>query len=225
MSIKERIREDIEKNRKRIKELGPGLITGGADDDPAGIVTYTVVGATTGFSQLWLLLLSTPMLIAVQNMVARIAIVTGKSLPEITTAYYSKKLTVFMIMILAVANILTIGADLNAIAAILHIVSGYPTVYFLIPITALIGYLITFGKYRLIKGVLIALTAVLGVYIVSAVMAKPPVLEVLKNTLIPHIDMSSAWIVAALGMLGTTISPYLMFWQASEEREEKKSVV
>ncbi|WP_457599308.1 Nramp family divalent metal transporter [Hydrogenimonas sp.] len=225
MSIKERIREDIEKNRKRIKELGPGLITGGADDDPAGIVTYTVVGATTGFSQLWLLLLSTPMLIAVQNMVARIAIVTGKSLPEITTAYYSKKLTVFMIMILAVANILTIGADLNAIAAILHIVSGYPTVYFLIPITALIGYLITFGKYRLIKGVLIALTAVLGVYIVSAVMAKPPILEVVKNTLIPHIDMSSAWIVAALGMLGTTISPYLMFWQASEEREEKKSVV
>ncbi|WP_457598699.1 Nramp family divalent metal transporter [Hydrogenimonas sp.] len=225
MSIKERIREDIAKNRKRIKELGPGLITGGADDDPAGIVTYTVVGATTGFSQLWLLLLSTPMLIAVQNMVARIAIVTGKSLPEITTAYYSKKLTVFMIMILAVANILTIGADLNAIAAILHIVSGYPTVYFLIPITALIGYLITFGKYRFIKGVLIALTAVLGVYIVSAVMAKPPVLEVLKNTLIPHIDMSSAWIVAALGMLGTTISPYLMFWQASEEREEKKSVV
>ncbi|WP_457593624.1 Nramp family divalent metal transporter [Hydrogenimonas sp.] len=225
MSLKETIRSDIEKNRKRIRELGPGLITGGADDDPAGIVTYTVVGATTGFSQLWLLLLSTPMLIAVQNMVARIAIVTGKSLPEITTAYYSKKLTVFMIMILAVANILTIGADLNAIAAILHIVSGYPTVYFLIPITALIGYLITFGKYKLIKGVLIALTAVLGVYIVSAVMAKPPVLEVLKNTLIPHIDMSSAWIVAALGMLGTTISPYLMFWQASEEREEKKSVV
>ena len=225
MGIREKIRQDIAKNRQRIKELGPGLITGGADDDPAGIVTYTVVGATTGFSQLWLLLLSTPMLIAVQNMVARIAIVTGKSLPEITTAFYSKKLTVFMITILAVANILTIGADLNAIAAILHIVSGYPTVSFLIPITALIGYLITFGKYRLIKGVLIGLTAVLGVYIVSAVMARPPVLEVLKNTFIPHVDISAAWIVAALGMLGTTISPYLMFWQASEEREEKKSVV
>jgi Mn2+/Fe2+ NRAMP family transporter len=225
MGLREKIRLDIEKNRRRIKELGPGLITGGADDDPAGIVTYTVVGATTGFTQLWLLLLSTPMLIAVQNMVARIAIVTGKSLPEITTAFYSKKLTVAMILVLALANILTIGADLNAIAAILHIVSGYPTVYFLIPVTALIAYLITFGKYRFVKGTLIALTTVLGVYIFSAVLADPPVLEVLKNTFIPRISPESAWIVAALGMLGTTISPYLMFWQASEEREEKKSVV
>ena len=225
MTIKEKIRTDIDKNRARIKALGPGLITGGAGDDPAGIVTYTVVGATTGFSQLWLLLLSTPMLIAVQNMVARIAIVTGKSLPEITTAYYSRKLTIFMITVLAVANILTIGADLNAIAAILHIVSGFPAVYFLIPITAMIGYLITFGKYRFVKGVLIVLTTVLGVYILSAVLAKPPLLEVLKNTFIPHIKADSAWIFAALGMLGTTISPYLMFWQASEEKEEKKSVV
>ncbi len=225
MPLRQKIRDEIAKNRQRIKKLGPGLITGGADDDPAGIVTYTVVGATTGFSQLWLLLLSTPMLIAVQNMVARIAIVTGKSLPEITTAFYSKKLTVFMIMILAVANILTIGADLNAIAAILHILTGYATIYFLIPITALIVYLILFGKYRTIKNILIALTAILGVYIISAILAKPPMLEVLKNTFIPHIDMNAAWVIAALGMLGTTISPYLMFWQASEEREEKKSVV
>ena len=223
--LREKIRIDVAKNRERIKELGPGLITGGAGDDPAGIVTYTVVGATTGFSQLWLLLLSTPMMIAIQNLVARIAIVTGKSLPEITTAYYSKKLTVLMIVILAAANILTIGADLNAIAVILHKVSGYPSVYFLIPVTALIGYLITFGQYKKVKSILIGLTAVLAVYIVSAILAKPPLLVVLKNTLIPHIDMSSAWIIAALGMLGTTISPYLMFWQAAEEKEEKKSVV
>ncbi len=225
ISLKERIRRDIEKNRQRIKELGPGIITGGAGDDPAGIVTYTIVGALTGFSQLWLLLLSTPMMVSIQDMVARIAIVTGKSLPEITTAYYSKKLAIFMIVILAVANILTIGADLNAIAAILHIISGYPTIYFLIPVTALIAYLITFGKYKTIKHVLVTLTVILGVYIVSAIMAKPPLLEVLKNTFIPHIDFSMAWISAALGLLGTTISPYLLFWQASEEKEEKKSVV
>ena len=223
--IRQRIRNEIAKNRRRIKELGPGLITGGAGDDPAGIVTYTVVGATTGFSQLWLLLLSTPMMIAIQNMVARIALVTGKSLPEITTAFYSKKLTIFMVLVLAVANILTIGADLNAIAAIFHIVTGYPSVYFLILVTALIAWLIIFGKYRTIKKVLIGLTAVLGVYILSAVMARPPLLEVIKSTFIPQIHADSVWIVAALGMLGTTISPYLMFWQASEEREEKKSLV
>ncbi|ADV46241.1 NRAMP family divalent metal transporter [Nitratifractor salsuginis] len=223
--FKARIRADIEKNRQRLEELGPGIITGGAGDDPAGIVTYTVVGATTGFSQLWLLLLSTPMMIAIQDMVARIAIVTGKSLPEITTAFYSKKLTVLMVTLLAIANILTIGADLNAIAVIFHIISGYPTVTFLIPITALIAYLVTFGRYATVKKVLIGLTAVLGVYILSAILARPPLLEVLENTFIPHIEPSSTWTIAALGMLGTTISPYLLFWQASEEHEEKKSVV
>ena len=225
MNLKEKIRFDVAKNRERIKQLGPGLITGGAGDDPAGIVTYTIVGATTGFSQLWLLLLSTPMMIAIQNMVARIAIVTGKSLPEITTAFYSKKLTVLMIMILAIANILTIGADLNAIAAIFHMISGYPTVHFLIPITALIAYLITFGKYKKVKQVFIGLTVLMVVYIAAAILAKPPLLTLIENTFIPHIHMESGWIIAALGMLGTTISPYLMFWQASEEKEEKKSIV
>ncbi|WP_024788945.1 divalent metal cation transporter [Lebetimonas sp. JH292] len=89
-NFKEKIKSDIAKNRERIKELGPGIITGGASDDPAGIVTYTMVGATTGFSQLWLLLLSTPMMIGVQNTIVRIALVTGKSLPELTNAFYNK---------------------------------------------------------------------------------------------------------------------------------------
>ncbi|WP_353662842.1 Nramp family divalent metal transporter [Hydrogenimonas sp. SS33] len=224
-NLRERIRADIAKNRQRIRELGPGLITGGAGDDPAGIVTYTMVGAATGFSQLWLLLLSTPMMIAIQNIVARIAIVTGKSLPEITNAFYSKKLTILMSAVLATANILTIGADLNGIAAILHIATGFPTVYFLIPVTALIAGLITFGKYRTVKRVLIWLTAVLGVYIVSAILAKPPLLTLLRDTFVPQFQTSAAWVIAALGLMGTTISPYLLFWQASEEREEKKSVV
>ncbi len=223
--LRMQIKEEIIKNRERLKKLGPGIITGGAGDDPAGIVTYTIVGATTGFTQLWLLLLSTPMMIAIQNAVARIAIVTGKSLPEITTAFYSKKLTVMMVMVLAIANILTIGADLNGIAAVLHIVTGYSTIYFLIPITALIVWLILFGKYKTVKKVLIAFTAVLGVYIVSAILAEPDISKLLIDTFTPHIQMDSAWIIAALGMLGTTISPYLLFWQAAEEKEEKKSVV
>jgi len=225
MPIRETIRYEIAKNRSRIKKLGPGFITGGAGDDPAGIVTYTVVGATTGFSQLWLLLLSTPMMIAIQNTVAQIAIVTGKSLPEITTAFYSKKLSILMIMVLAVANILTIGADMNGIAEIFHVLTGYQTIYFLVPVTALILYLVLFGQYKTIRNVLISLTAVLVVYVVSAVMAKPDIVKVLANTFIPHIQSSSVWIIAALGMLGTTISPYLVFWQAAEEKEEKKSVV
>lgn len=224
MRLEEKIKSDIEKNREKIKELGPGIITGGAGDDPAGIVTYTMVGITTGLSQLWLLLISTPMMIAIQNMAASIAIVTGKSLPEITKVYYSKVLTFFMVTILAIANILTIGADLYGVSTIFHIISGYKTIYFLIPITALIGYLVTFGRYKLVKKILITLTVFLGIYIINVFMAKPDLIEVFKNTFIPHINWNMAWIMAALGMLGTTISPYLLFWQASEEKEEKKSV-
>jgi len=223
--FKQEVKADIAKNRKKVEELGPGLITGGAGDDPAGIVTYTMVGATTGFSQLWLLLLSTPMMIAVQNTVSRIAIVTGKSLPEITTAYYGKKLTIFMILVLAIANILTIGADLQALSAIFGIIFHKDALFFLIPITALIGYLIMYHSYRVIKKTLIGFTVVLAVYIFSAIMVKPDIKEVLINTFIPHIDMNMAWIIAALGLLGTTISPYLMFWQAAEEKEEHTTVV
>ena len=184
-----------------------------------------MVGATTGFSQLWLLLLSTPMMIAIQNIVSRIAIVTGKSLPEITKAFYSKKVTIIMILTLALANILTIGADLNAIAEIFKILTGYDTIYFLIFVTAFIAYLVTFGKYKTIKKVLIGLTSILIIYIISAIIIKPPIIKIIENTFIPHLTLNSSWIIAALGMLGTTISPYLLFWQASEEKEEKTSVV
>ncbi len=224
-TFKNEVKEDVRKNRDRIKELGPGLITGGAGDDPAGIVTYTLIGATTGFSQLWLLLLSTPMMIAVQSSISRIAIVSGKSLPELTTAFYTKKLTILMIVILATANILTIGADLQALAAIFGIMTGKDAIYFLIPITALIGYLVMYHSYRVIKRALMIFTAVLAVYIINVFLAKPDIIVVLKNTFIPHIEMHSAWIIAALGLLGTTISPYLLFWQASEEKEEKNSIV
>ncbi len=224
-SLRKRIHDDIVRNRRRIRELGPGVITGGAGDDPAGIVTYTLVGASTGFSLLWLMLLSTPMMIAVQSTTARIAIVTGKSLPELTNAFYSRKLTTLMILVLATANILTIGADLQALAAILGIITGWPAIYFLVPITALIAYMVMYYSYRTIKHILIGLTLVLMVYIINVFLAHPDWLDSLTNTLVPHIEMQWAWIIAALALLGTTISPYLLFWQAAEEGEEKKTVV
>ncbi|RMA97319.1 Nramp family divalent metal transporter [Hydrogenothermus marinus] len=224
-SFKEKVKKDIEKNRERIKKLGPGIITGSAGDDPAGIVTYMVVGATTGLTQLWLMLLSTPMLIAVQSTITKIALVSGKSLPELTTAFYSKKLTIFMILILAVANILTIAADLEALASIFGIITNKKPIYFLIPITAIIAYLVIYHSYKVVKKVLIILSLSLSVYIINVFLAKPDISLILKNTFIPHINIDTAWIIAALGLLGTTISPYMLFWQASEEKEEKNTVV
>lgn len=224
-SFKEKVKKDIEKNRERIKELGPGIITGSAGDDPAGIVTYMVVGATTGLTQLWLMFLSTPMLIAVQSTITKIALVSGKSLPELTTAFYSKKLTIFMILILAVANILTIAADLEALASIFGIITNKKPIYFLIPITAIIAYLVVYHSYKVVKKVLIILSLSLSVYIINVFLAKPDISLILKNTFVPHINIDTAWIIAALGLLGTTISPYMLFWQASEEKEEKNTVV
>lgn len=215
----------MEKKRfKKLRELGPGIITGGAGDDPAGILTYTIVGATTGFSQLWLMLLSTPMMIAVQDTAAKLALVTGKSLPEILNSFYSKKLTYFIVLCLATANILTIGADLQAVAVILEIITGIKSVYFLIPVTVLIGYLVVFKQYRTVKKVLIILTLVLIVYVISAFMSKPSLIDLLKNTFIPNIQPDLAFVLAALGLLGTTISPYMIFWQASEEKKEHATV-
>ncbi|MBK3332276.1 divalent metal cation transporter [Persephonella atlantica] len=212
------------KIKEKVKKFGPGIITGGAGDDPAGIVTYTVVGATTGLSQLWLLLLSTPMMIAVQDTAAKIAVATGKSLPEILNIYYSRKLTYLIISFLFIANIFTIGADIQAIASILEIISGINSIYFLVPVTLILGYLVIFGKYRTVKNFLISLSTVLSVYILSAVVLKPDISQLIKNSLIPHIEPDISFILASLGLLGTTISPYMIFWQASEEKEEHPTV-
>jgi len=219
-----RIVDEVKKNRERIKELGPGLITGGAGDDPAGIITYTAVGASTGFSLLWLLLLSTPMMIVVQDMAARVAVVTRKSLPEIVRAFYSRKLSVLMVLSLSIGNIITIGADLQGVSAVLSLLTGIKAVHFMIPIVALIAYFVMFKTYRTIKRFFMGFTFILIAYIVAAVLAKPDMKAVLMNTFIPQIKISTAFAFAALGLLGTTISPYLLFWQASEEKEEHKSV-
>ncbi|WP_457567162.1 NRAMP family divalent metal transporter [Desulfurobacterium sp.] len=217
--------ENYQKVKERIKNFGPGIITGGADNDPAGIITYTMIGATTGLHQLWLMLLSTPMMIAVQNSVARIAIVTEKSLSEVLKTFYTKKTAVTIISLLLIANLFTIAADMEAVAQIFEVISGVRAIYWLIPINLTIGYLVIFRTYKTIKKVLVCLTAVLSVYIFSALKCKPSVEVLLINTFIPHIKMSAAFFMAALGLLGTTISPYMMFWQATEEKIEHKTVV
>lgn len=217
--------KNYDKVKERIKNFGPGIITGGADNDPAGIITYTMIGATTGLKQLWLMVFSTPMMIAVQDSVARIAIVTGKSLSEVLKTFYTKKTATIVISLLLIANLFTIAADMEAVAQIFEIVTGIHAIYWLIPINILIGYLVIFKTYRTVKKTLVSLTAILAVYIFSAIKCKPDISTLITNTLIPHIKFSGAFFMAALGLLGTTISPYMMFWQATEEKIEHKTVV
>ncbi len=210
--------------RKVRKQLGPGFITGGADNDPAGIITYTTVGALFGYALLWVLILCTPLMIVVQEMAARIAIVNKKGLSTVIKENYGRNAALTIMIILMIANIATIGADIAGVAAVIGMITGIQWVLFIVPVTALIGYLILFKKYKTIRNVLMALTVLLLVYIISSFMAKPDWYSVLHGFIPSHIP-TMGFVVAAIGIIGTTISPYMLFWQASDELEERKTIL
>ncbi len=202
-----------------LKESLPALITGGAGDDPAGVLTYTVVGATMGFSQLWLLLLSTPMLAAANSMAARIAISAKDGIAAVIKKRYGKAASFTIVLALAIANIATIAADAAGVASVLQIATGIRWEIF-VPIILVSLLAVLRRGYTQIKRILISLTAVLLAYVVAAIIARPNWAAVLQATFLPHVAASKAWMVASLGLLGTTISPYMLFWQAGEEIEE-----
>ena len=197
----------------------PALITGGAGDDPAGVMTYTVVGATTGMSQLWLLVLSTPMLAAAISMAARLALATQSGLAAVIENRYGRPVSAVIVLMLAVANIATIAADLSGVAAVLGMLTGMPWEIFVPLVLLVLGFVLHRG-YGKVKRVLTALTFVLLSYVGAVVIARPDWAEVIRATLVPQLSLSPTWLVAALGLLGTTISPYMLFWQANEEAEE-----
>lgn len=201
------------------RDTVPALITGGAGDDPAGVVTYTIVGATTGFSQLWLLLLSTPMLAAASSMAARVALAAQDGLAAVIERRYGRGVSFLVVLLLAVANVATIAADTAGVAAVLEMLTGVRWEVFALVILVFLVILLHAG-YARIKNLLTVLTVVLFTYILAAFAAHPDWGEVLKATLVPHVTLGRLWMVNALGLLGTTISPYMLFWQAGEEVEE-----
>ncbi len=210
--------------KEKLRKIGPGVVTGGADNDPAGIITYTAAGAHFGFSTLWILLLATPMMIAVQEMAARIATVTKRGLSKTIKQRYGKKVAVPVVISLAIANLLTLGADTAAVSAVISILTGINWYIITVIIMALIWYMILFGKYKQIKTVLVILTFMLVVYAISAFYISPDFHEVLRG-FIPSFTPTFAYVSVLVGILGTTISPYMLFWQASEEIEERKKVI
>ena len=201
------------------REAVPALITGGAGDDPAGVVTYTIVGATTGFTQLWLLLLATPMLAAATIMAARVAVAARAGLAAVITRRYGRPVCLIVVTMLTIPNIATIAADAAGVASVLGIVTGLPWEVFVPLILAVLALLLQRG-YERMKRVLTALTLVLLSYIAAAFAARPDWVVVAKATVVPNVSLEKTWLIAALGLLGTTISPYMLFWQANEEVEE-----
>ena len=214
-----------EKNplKHAFKVLGPGLITGASDDDPSGIGTYAQAGARYGFATLWTTIVMLPMMTAVQFMCAKIGLVTGHGLAGVLKEHYPRALYPAVIA-LVLANTLNAGADIGAIAAAIHLLVPIAAIVFIVPVSLGIIALQVFGSYRLIEKVFKWLALALLAYIAAALFAKPDIVKVLAGSLIPTIRLDPAYIGILVALLGTTISPYLFFWQASQEVEEQISI-
>ncbi|MFH1200940.1 MAG: divalent metal cation transporter [bacterium] len=204
------------------KTLGPGLTTGAADDDPSGIATYSQMGASQGFGLIWLSLFSFPLMAVVQEMCARIGLTTGIGLAANIKKHYSKKILHFCTALLLFANVFNIGADLGAMAKGTQLIFPALNFSFLIFAFAIFSLLLQiFISYKKYAKYLKYLTFVLLAYVVSVFSVKINWTEVLQNTIIPSFHFSKEVIVLICAALGTTISPYLFFWQSSQEVEEE----
>jgi NRAMP (natural resistance-associated macrophage protein)-like metal ion transporter len=214
--------------RRRVRhffaELGPGLITGAADDDPSGISTYSVTGATFGYAPLWTALFSFPLMVSVQLMCARLGMVTGRGLAGVLRRNYSRWVLWGACFLLIVANVFNIGADLGGMAEATQMMTGVSSLVWTPLYAILIISLLFWTSYRFIARVFKWLTLVLFAYVIAAFLSGPDWSQVLRSTFVPHIEWSSAYLATFVGILGTTISPYLFFWQASQEVEEERKM-
>lgn len=204
--------------------LGPGLITGASDDDPSGIGTYAVAGASFGFATLWTALLTFPMMTAVQFVCAKIGLVTGMGLARVLRRHYPKALLYPVVAALVIANTINAGADIGAVAEAMNLLVPIPPRTLIVPIVLAILALQVWGSYQLISRVFKWLSLALLAYIGSALYARPDAGAVLRGTFVPTIHFDARFISTLVALLGTTISPYLFFWQASEEVEEEISM-
>jgi NRAMP (natural resistance-associated macrophage protein)-like metal ion transporter len=205
-----------------LKELGPGLITGAADDDPSGISTYSVAGASYGYATLWTALISFPLMAAVQLMCARLGMVTGCGLASVIRTRYPRWVLWLACSLVIIANVFNIGADLGGMADGMQMITGIPSYIWNPVFAALIMALLFWTSYRLMARIFKYLTMVLFAYVITAFLAHPNWSAVLHATFIPHVEWSKQYLAVLVGILGTTISPYLFFWQAAQEVEEDR---
>jgi NRAMP (natural resistance-associated macrophage protein)-like metal ion transporter len=202
--------------------LGPGLITGASDDDPSGIGTYSQVGSQFGYGLLWLALFTFPLMSAVQELCARIALQTGVGLGASLRRKFPRWIVAIAILGLLAANTFNVGADLGAVAAGGALLSrgAVRALWLVVPVALLIIVMQVFATYATIFKIFKWLTLALFAYVITAFFAHPALLEVLKATFVPHLERSKGFVMALVAVLGTTISPYLFFWQASSEVDE-----
>lgn len=210
--------------RRFFELLGPGLITGASDDDPSGIGTYSTAGASLGFATLWTAVVTFPLMAVVQYICAKVGMVSGMGLAGVLRRHYSRWLLYPAVILLVVANTINAGTDIGAISAAFNmVVPAIPIAAMIVPIAVIIVALQVWGSYRTIAKVFKWLTLTLFAYVAAAFLAKPQWGEVMKATFIPHLSLDGKYLLTLTAILGTTISPYLFFWQASQEVEEEVS--
>lgn len=224
LEAKEFLKNPWTKTKLFIKALGPGIITGASDDDPSGIGTYSSVGATFGFGLIWLALWLLPLMTAVQETCARIGIVTNKGLAGVLRKHYQGWVVMIIVFLLIIANTANIGADISAMTASVKLLA--PSFNFTITaiiITLIIIILEVKIPYQNYAKILKWLTLSLIAYIITGFIIRPDWIGIFKTSLVPDITWNKDYIFAIIAVFGTTISPYLFFWQTSEEVEENKN--
>jgi NRAMP (natural resistance-associated macrophage protein)-like metal ion transporter len=210
------------KTKQLLKIVGPGLITGAADDDPSGIATYSQTGAQFGYGQLWTALYLLPFMVAIQEACARIGAVTGKGIAAVAKENYSKKVLYGLLALILAANTINIGADLGAMGAAAQLIIPINFAVLTLFFTALILLLEIFVSYKNYARILKWLALVLLSYPLTVFLVHEPWGTILRATFLPHVQLTFAFLFIITGVLGTTISPYMFFWEASEETEEEK---
>jgi len=209
--------------RRWLKSLGPGLVTGAADDDPSGIGTYSVAGAAFGFATLWTAIITLPLMTVVQFICNKIAMVSGTGLAGVLREHYPRWVLYPAVAGLVIANTINVGADISAIGAAINLLVPVPIGFLIVPVALLIVALQIWSHYKTIVQIFKWLTLTLFAYIAAAFLARPHWAEALKATFVPHVRLDHDYLTTVLAILGTTISPYLFFWQASQEVEQEVS--
>jgi NRAMP (natural resistance-associated macrophage protein)-like metal ion transporter len=204
-----------------LRQLGPGLVTGAADDDPSGIATYSQVGAQFGYDLAWTIPFSFPMLAAIQAISARIGSVTGRGIAQNLRRHYHPAMLRAVVLMLLVANVINLGADLGAMGAALKLLIGGPQLLYTIAFGVICVLVEVFTSYARYAAVLKWTTLSLFTYVAVVFVAHVPWATALPDMIVPRFTLDAAHITALVAILGTTISPYLFFWQAGQEVEEQ----
>lgn len=214
----------LEKNhiKRFFKNLGPGIVTGAADDDPSGITTYSQSGAQFGFGQLWSAFYQLPLLIAVQEACARIGAVTGKGLAGVIKNNYTKKILSGVVFLVVIANAINIGADIGAVASALRLIIDVPFALVAVLASVTIIFLEIYISYKKYVNILKWLALALLAYPVTAIMIQAPWGEIFTATFLPEIHFNFEYFFIITAVFGTTITPYMFFWDSGNQVEEEK---